>query len=689
MKIEEPERQHSESIKNLIANIEAGLTLLPEFQRDFVWELYKTYELFDSLVKDIFVGAIIYGKPSFEIAVREIDTYEGRNKRRKRKEVIKLTREEIAKRNLHGHLRIILDGQQRSTSLYRALKGIDEVWFIAKNESDYLKGSIEEQKIGEKPFNKRTLEEILYCFTGEEDKTRLSIKMSDAYTIKQEGLRESKYKTIYFDKQAYKGENDYENEKMFDDYFSLVEKFDDLFKREKLLSYYLLDMSMEKFTLFFERSNSRGVSLNFTDILAAKLYAGDFNLRDEIVKFEDKYPQYKDYFNKELITRTIAYIIGDGKEKIDKGYILQNLTATHFKDYWEQVCEWYVQTLNFLADNHFIIAQSWMPYETMLLPLIIFRKELNRDFSQMTQEQSKFLQYWYWSSIFSQRYSGATNEIIIKDAHSLRLVARKEKIMDKSFFSMLSKCLITKREHLYDYTRKANAIYQGVLNLLNFHSKGLIGWENTNKLNFNDNRLEDHHIIPYSFIKKKTNGDMEAMQLVDSVVNRTLIPKLSNIKISDSPPSKYFAVLLSKNTDLPLSLENHQIPIEILNSEFDDYYSVILEQRAEMLFQVIKLHILKKTDEILQLWYKESEVGKGGNLKIFADYYNRTFHATFDIENRNIMYNGKTYTSPSAAAEAVKLEVTGKEVSANGWDFWKYEDENGEEQLLKRLRDKD
>ena len=65
--------EQTQSLKQLILDIDDKKIFLPEFQRDFVWEISKTYDLFDSLVKDIFIGAIIYGIPSFDIAVREID----------------------------------------------------------------------------------------------------------------------------------------------------------------------------------------------------------------------------------------------------------------------------------------------------------------------------------------------------------------------------------------------------------------------------------------------------------------------------------------------------------------------------------------------------------------------------------------------------------------------------------------
>lgn len=76
--------EQTQSLKQLILDVDDRKIFLPEFQRDFVWEISKTYDLFDSLVKDIFIGAIIYGIPSFDIAMREIDNRRKITKGKKR-----------------------------------------------------------------------------------------------------------------------------------------------------------------------------------------------------------------------------------------------------------------------------------------------------------------------------------------------------------------------------------------------------------------------------------------------------------------------------------------------------------------------------------------------------------------------------------------------------------------------------
>jgi len=315
----------NESVKNIIEGIEKGAIALPEFQRDFVWDITKTYDLFDSLVRDIFAGAIIYGKPSFEIAVREIDTRPRKGRGINAKlEIKKFSTEEVKKKIQTDNFRIILDGQQRITSLYRALNDKDTVWFIVKNDSDY-----EEDEIRNKNFKDRTIEELLYEIRGEEDKERLSVKIGDVYKImKADIVREKDIKREFFDNlKLLSNFNKDNHESIFDNFIIVVNKIRAVLSGEdRLLSYYLLDMSIDKFALFFERSNSKVVTLNFTDILAAKLYAGDFNLRDKIDEFEESNTEFKDYFNREIIIRTIAYIVGDGKSKIDRAYILKHLS---------------------------------------------------------------------------------------------------------------------------------------------------------------------------------------------------------------------------------------------------------------------------------------------------------------------------------------------------------------------------
>ncbi len=671
--------EQTQSLKDLIIDIDNKRIYLPEFQRDFVWEISKTYDLFDSLVKDIFIGAIIYGIPSFDIAIREIDNRKKITKGKKRPslEVKTITKKQIEDINkVGGNFRLVLDGQQRTTSIYRALKGTDEVWFIAKNEGEILSSTFEQAK----------LEELLEEISGTQDSERLSIKLSDVWEIEQNDYDEEEIKEKFFQSTAYFKANSHEeafDKKLeFKKFRNLRKKIADLFKSEKLLSFYLLDMNLEKFVVFFERSNTRGVQLNFIDILAAKLYTGNFNLKDKIKKFEQENRNH--ILIPELIVRAIAYEKSSPRE-INRNYILSSLNADDFSKWWEEMCKLYKVTLDYLFQNNFIISQDWMPYNNMVIPLMNFLKEIGGDFHQMNAEQKRFIEYWYWNSVFSLRYSGSSNERIIEDSNVLIQVAKGKKISSSSFFNKLSKIQTLETDDIYSFDKKTSAVYKGILNLINFDKKGLLNWNNDARLSLNS-VLEDHHIFPKNYLNNVLTNESDK-DLIDCVANRTLIPKIQNIKISDQTPSNYLTEIKTKNPSIEKSLDNHLIPKELLNGEYDKEFIFFLELRANEIFELIKNHIINPKDKIREDFYEELYFEETTNIDVYCTYKGNTTTATFNPITAKIFYKGKLFDSPSAAAQAVKIDYGAAEnVTENGWTFWKYKDDNGQEKKINELR---
>ncbi len=671
--------EQTQSIKQLILDIDDKKIFLPEFQRDFVWEISKTYDLFDSLVKDIFIGAIIFGIPSFDIAIREIDNRKKITKGKKRPalEVKTITKKEIEQINkVGGNFRLVLDGQQRSTSIYRALKGTDEVWYIAKNEDEVLYNNFENAK----------LEELLEEISGEQDTERLSIKLSDVWDIEQNDYDEDEIKEKFFYSTAYY--KTYCNDEGFDakaefrKFRNLRKKIADLFKSEKLLSFYLLDMNLEKFVVFFERSNTRGVQLNFIDILAAKLYTGNFNLKEKIKEFEQQNPNHN--LIPEIIVRSIAYIKSSPKE-INRNYILTSLNAEDFKNWWDKLCKLYRIALDFLYQNHFIISQDWMPYDNMIIPLMNFLKEIGGDFHQMNPQQKKFIEYWYWNSVFSLRYSGSSNERIIEDSNILIQIAKGRKINSASYFNKLSKLQVLSADDIYSFDKKANAVYKGILNIINYENGGLLNWNNDAKLSLNST-LEDHHIFPKNYLNHELATESEK-DLIDCVANRTLIPKIQNIKISDQTPSQYLQEIKLVNPEIEKSLENHLITKELLSGEYDKEYAFFVELRATAIFEIIKKRLIEPRDSIREEFYEEIKFEEAANINIFCLYKSKKAEATFNPATTKIFYKGNLYDSPSAAAIAVKIDNGAADnITENGWTFWKYIDDNGIEKKITELR---
>jgi hypothetical protein len=669
----ESNRQNTESIQDIVKEIDKKQVVLPDFQRDFVWEEGKTYELFDSLVRDIFIGSIIYGIPSFEIAVREIDTRARKSKGKKREslKILFFSKEEINEKVKVGNFRAVLDGQQRITSIYRALKKYDNVWLIVKDKDDFDE---------DKDFNDMTLEEIMFCFSGKQDDLKLSINVGDAFEMIENKMREKAIQEKYFNNLEFVKQLDNEEiDYYFENFLIVVSKLQDLYKAEKMVSYFLLDMSSEKFALFFERSNSLGVRLDFIDILVAKLNSG-FRLRAKLDELKSE-TGYK--IEREILVRTIAFIVSKGKN-IDKGYILSNLTCDHFNSYWRNVSKLYINTLDFLFKNNFVMTQDWLPHSNMLIPLMIFLDNLpNKLFNQMNESQLEFIKYWYWGSIFAQRYTGgATNEIIMLDSKILTLIAKEEKISNENYFREF-KIVIEQPEDLYNFTKKGSAVYKGILTFINYVSGGLTDWKSNSKVLFNE-KVDDHHIFPKAYLQEYISED-EDLAYIDCVVNRTLIPKITNIKIGKKAPDKYLTELFEQNDKLKESLKKHMIPVEIMDGDYNEFFAVFVEDRAKEIFKCLKKNITDKKDEIKKTYYKEKKKLMGSNIDIFGKVNKKIVNAKFNRETQEVFLDGIKYKSVSAAAEAAKKKVSGKDISTNGWTFWKYKDGN-EEKKIKDLR---
>jgi Protein of unknown function DUF262 len=268
-------QSQTESLLEIIKGIDTQALMLPEFQRDFRWEIERTYDLFDSLIKDIFIGTIIYGKPAFAMTLRDIDTLPRKGKgSRAAIPTYDYSKEQISKLAQVKNLRIILDGQQRITSIYRAITGKDNIYII-----------LHSHLVDQENFSKLSLEEMVREVRGEESSSAISVKLSDAYQVEKDGLdnediNERFAKTTFARNALLKADESTQRiaRKV---YHRAVNQLIGLFKQQKLIAFYLLDMNLSKFCTFFERSNSRGIQLSFTDILAAKLYHG-FNLRKKI-----------------------------------------------------------------------------------------------------------------------------------------------------------------------------------------------------------------------------------------------------------------------------------------------------------------------------------------------------------------------------------------------------------------------
>ena len=100
-------KQALQSLRHLMTEIENGQIKIPQFQRDYVWNVEKAADLIDSVIRGYPIGSLIYWRTADRL-----------------REVRNLGRLEFPEVAQGERVNYVLDGQQRLTSILAALYGL-------------------------------------------------------------------------------------------------------------------------------------------------------------------------------------------------------------------------------------------------------------------------------------------------------------------------------------------------------------------------------------------------------------------------------------------------------------------------------------------------------------------------------------------------------------------------------------
>lgn len=104
MNLPEPQAR---TFSGLINDIEKGQIKIPQFQRDFVWDVKKSADLMDSIIKGYPIGTFIFWRTNEQLRiVRDIGDLD------------------LPRTKSGEFADYVLDGQQRLTTLFASLKGL-------------------------------------------------------------------------------------------------------------------------------------------------------------------------------------------------------------------------------------------------------------------------------------------------------------------------------------------------------------------------------------------------------------------------------------------------------------------------------------------------------------------------------------------------------------------------------------
>jgi len=425
---------------------------------------------------------------------------------------------------------LIIDGQQRLTSLYVTVKGLT---LYGRDYSKICFDLDKKEFIDRKPDRQRFIS--------------LSNLFSDEHFELYNGLTPERKESF---NQCVR--------KFYNYPFSAVD---------------VRDKELDEVCDIFERINQGGRRLNLFDLISASTWSTNFDLR-KAVDEENDILEKRGFgrIDNEVFTQTLALI---SKNSCTRSSQLQ-LRKEDITEHWKNTVEVTRQAVDYLRNNLGTVHYLFIPYRGMIsLVAYLFYKNKARS---LDNKQSELLASWFWQVAFAERYSASTLTLMTEDGKLFDKVAEKKDVKIHFPFSLDIDSLMKIRMY------RKSAIKNGVLCLLaTKHPRHL---KNNSLLSLGDdyysdfNSSEKHHIFPKSVIQKKFS-----LVMIHSLPNFCFLPAELNKEISNKKPSKYFENFEKENSDFKDSLETHLIKYD--NSIKRDDYLSFLGSRATIILEEI------------------------------------------------------------------------------------------------------
>lgn len=546
------------SLGNIVGRLREGRYVIPDFQRDFEWEPWDINELMRSIFRDYYIGSLLLWKGKEEnfdaLSCEKIYGFEG----------------DVSPTD------IVLDGQQRLTAMYYAFMAPDKPAPKRSNRFIYF---INVDRFMDEAYD----DAFVYDWTRRginllEDPTSQFENHMFPLAVVGAGIWDlpnwvQNYEQYWQyaadsaeDKEAEIALRHASNAKKFGTHLKEITE-------QYQISYIELsrDLELDKICEIFTKINSRGVRLDIFDLLNALLRPKGIRLRQNL--WREASPRLE-FAAAERMNVYVLQVMSILRQSYCSPKYLYNLIPgnrrqvrgsdgelrsevlidgpTEFESLWQEAVEVLELAISLLShpQEFGAISPQYLPYTAILPPFAALQAEARRlPVDQRLHAQRK-IKFWYWASVFTNRYSRAVESTSARDFSDVKewFVDHSKEPGVISEFQKSVNDLDLRRE-----TRRSTSVYNGIFNLLVLN--GARDWISGTAPRHGD--LDDHHIVP-----KSLGGDYGLKTSIDTILNRTpLTPETNREIIRDRLPNEYLPELIKTNREekVRMILQSHFI----------------------------------------------------------------------------------------------------------------------------------
>lgn len=552
------------SIKELMDDMKRGRLAIPDFQRSFVWDPADTQKLLVSIIARYPAGTLLFWEQKDpQIKYRSFEGFNG---------------------NLKGSATLVLDGQQRLTSIFQALAGVGQQRFYVDLN---LLGTLDSEAPG--LLDASRLDDVIVY----RDLTARSTRRRPPTNAIEE-IRQSLFPLSLIDSELI--------EEWLDVMEDALEGEDWKERRNKvrqLVRRYLRPIGNYRFPVvelpettpldavcrIFETINRTGVKLSVFELLAARFWPAGVDLRQAWDEARRKHPilpsfEIDAYYLLQAVSLRATWEKSNGARASAQRSDVLELTPEQFAKYWDEVAQGASRALKFLRDECGVLAPKWLPYSMLLVPLAAVWHEVESKRSAEKGSALQKIRRFFWCSVFSRNYDQGGNSQAGKDYTDLSSWLNEgDKIPEAvDGFSFAGEVLDTARTNL-------QALYKGVIAItLSSGARDFHSGSNLTPEKILEESIDAHHIFPKKYLEE--NGDPGNSELI---LNRALIDKRTNQSIGKRSPSEYLATMeeaLGEEEVIGI-LQSHLLPAERNSPLRHDNYGAFLLSRKALVVKAI------------------------------------------------------------------------------------------------------
>lgn len=534
-------------ISTILEKIDENQLFIPAFQREYVWKRDDAKQLIDSLIKEYPTGTMLTWETAKPPELKGPHKYNEKQ----------------------GAVKLLLDGQQRVTTLYMLINGDIPPYYTAPEIMNDTRGLY---------VNVETLELLYYMKTRMENNPSWQ-NITDVF----------KGKVSAFDLQEkYAGAGKIlmmEDLKKLNDNINAITRIKEREFPEQTIP---VKASIREAIDIFYKVNASGVALTEAELALAQISGYWPQARD---RFKAKLAALEKegfVFKLDFIVYVLLgclYHMGSDMRKLHDTENSERIRAA-----WDRLDKQVLDyVVNLMRANAFVDHTDEINSPYALVPIIVYRYDKNG--TNLTDAEIRKVVKWFFYSQIRTRYVSQLPQKLDRD---LRTVAESPQPFDP----LLQVIAEESRLELQPTEFVGRAIQHPLFSMMRWYlkSRGAVCFTTGMSLRKNMGskyQLERDHIFPYSKLKEVGYGEGNRVKyaLAQELTNRAILTQVANRTKSATHAADYLAGVKVK---FPKALELQCIPEDTELWKIENYEE-FLEERRKILAKHLNAFLDKIT----------------------------------------------------------------------------------------------